>query len=151
MPLDAPIKRPNQVSATIPCLIINELEVVHTGLLCPEEFEERLGCLDHNSCLRSHLEKKQEIFPSVEIEIHRTDLYSDYSMTAITHLSLAKDVEFMTGTKAEDFRGDLSKTKIKPDRTGGVIISYLFKEEQPDAPCITKPKSYHSKTGVYSI
>ena len=108
MPLDAPIKRPNQVSAIIPCLIINELEVVHTYLLCPDEFEERLGCLDHSSCLRSHLDKKQEFFPSVEIGIHQTDLYYDYSMTTITPLSLAKDVEFMTRAKAEDFRGDLS-------------------------------------------
>ena len=67
-------------------------------------------------------------------------------MTAITHLSFAKDVEFMTGTKAGDFRGDLSKTKIKPDRTRGVILSHLFKEEPPDAPCLTKPKSYQVKT-----
>ena len=67
-------------------------------------------------------------------------------MTAITHLSFAKDVEFMTGTKAEDFRGDLSMTKIKPYRTRGVIISHLFKEEPPDAPCTTKPKSYQGNT-----
>lgn len=67
-------------------------------------------------------------------------------MTAITHLYFAKDVEFMTGTKAEYFRGNLSKTKIKPDRTRRVIISHLFKEEPPDAPCITKPKSYQGKT-----
>ena len=67
-------------------------------------------------------------------------------MTAITHLSFAKDVEFMTGTKAEDFRGDLSMTKIKPYRTRGVIISHLFKEEPPDAPCITKSKSNQGMT-----
>ena len=66
MPLDAPIKLPNQVSATIPCSIINDLDIMHTDLLCRDMFEERLGCLnnyvEHNSCLRSHLEKKQENF-----------------------------------------------------------------------------------------
>ena len=68
VPLDAPIKLPNQVSATIPCSIINDLDIMDTDLLCPYKFEERLGCLenyvDHNPFLRSHLEKKQENIPS---------------------------------------------------------------------------------------
>ena len=38
-----------------------------------------------------------------------------------------KDVEFMTGTKAEDSRGDMPKVKTIQDQTRGVILSYLFK------------------------
>ncbi|KAF2612572.1 hypothetical protein F2Q70_00011658 [Brassica cretica] len=45
VPLDAPIKLPNQVSATTPCSIINDLDIMHTDLLCPDKFEERLGYL----------------------------------------------------------------------------------------------------------
>ncbi|KAF8048464.1 hypothetical protein N665_2504s0001 [Sinapis alba] len=48
----------------------------------------------------------------------------------------------MTGTKDEDSRRDLPKGKRIPARTRGVIISYLSKEEPPDAPCITKPINY---------
>ncbi|XP_033148071.1 uncharacterized protein LOC117134197 [Brassica rapa] len=126
VPLDAPIKLPNQVSATIPCSIINDLDIMHTDLLCPDKFEERLGCLEnyveHNPCLRSHLEKKQENFSSTEIGTHQTDLYVENSMTAITHLSFAKEVEFMTGTKAEN-SGDISKAKFIPGRTRGYTVS----------------------------
>ena len=66
-------------------------------------------------------------------------------MTAITHLSFAKEVEFMTGTNAEN-SGDISKAKFTPGRTRGIILSYLFKEEPPDAPCITKSKSNQGMT-----
>ncbi|KAF8079973.1 hypothetical protein N665_0987s0001 [Sinapis alba] len=51
----------------------------------------------------------------------------------------------MTGTKDEDARRDLPKGKPKPGRNRGVIISYLSKEEPPDAPCITKPINYQGK------
>lgn len=40
VPLDAPIKLPNQVNATISCLIINDLDIMHTNLLCPDKFVE---------------------------------------------------------------------------------------------------------------
>lgn len=127
VPLDAPIKLPNQVSATIPCSIIHDLDIMHTDLLCPDKFKERLGCLEnyveHNPCLRSHLEKKQAKFSFTEIGIHQTDLYADYSMTVITHLSFAKDLKFMTGTKAETSGGDISMAKFIPGWTRKIILS----------------------------
>ena len=61
-------------------------------------------------------------------------------MSSVTHLCFTKDVEFMAGKKAEN-SGDISKAKFIPGRTRGIILSYLLKEEPPDAPCITKSKS----------
>ncbi|KAF3513973.1 hypothetical protein F2Q69_00001333 [Brassica cretica] len=51
----------------------------------------------------------------------------------------------MTGTSVEN-SGDISKAKFTPGRTRGIILSYLFKEEPPDAPGITKSKSNQGMT-----
>ena len=58
-----------------------------------------------------------------------------FSNSGIMHLLLSK--EFNTGPMEHEF--------IKEDPKGGEIISQLFKEEPPDASCITKPKLYQGK------
>ncbi|WZY72157.1 hypothetical protein YC2023_004397 [Brassica napus] len=88
------------------------------------------------------------------------------SMTRLMHLSCPRESERITGSPGDytvhkeetptimfplssqnkEFNtGPMEHEFIKEDPKGGEIISQLFKEEPPDASCITKPKLYQGK------
>ncbi|KAF8045590.1 hypothetical protein N665_4663s0001 [Sinapis alba] len=114
-----------------------------------------------------------QLVDAIKVSLELSNYVYQYSTTDIMHLLFVQKVEIISGCKEESFKeippdnlmllGESTPRRIRNVATKnlkshpfqkrcndhvqgrGVIISYLFKEEPPDASCITKPKSYQGK------
>ncbi|KAF8052869.1 hypothetical protein N665_1496s0001 [Sinapis alba] len=115
-----------------------------------------------------------QLVDAIKVSLELSHYVYQCSNTDIMHLLFVQNIEIISGCKEENFKGippddfmllgestprrtrNVATKNLKnhPFQKGcndhvqgrGVIISFLVKEEQPDASCITKPKSYQGKT-----
>ncbi|KAF8048140.1 hypothetical protein N665_2645s0001 [Sinapis alba] len=115
-----------------------------------------------------------QLVDAIKVSLELSNYVYQYSTTDIMHLLFVQKVEIISGCKEESFKeippdnlmllGESTPRRIRNVATKnlkshpfqkrcndhvqgrGVIISFLFKEEPPDASCMTKPKSYQGKT-----
>ncbi|KAL0866259.1 hypothetical protein Bca101_045377 [Brassica carinata] len=132
-----------------------------------QKLQERQLC--NTSCPKKKF--TLQLVEAIKVSLELSHFVYNFSTTDIMHLLFVQNVEIISGCKEESFKeippdyllllGGSTPKKTRNVATNnlkdhplqkrcndhkhsiGVILSYLSKEEPPDAPCITKQKLYH--------